>query len=339
MDMIDLKTIEERFNAEVARARTAADIEALKVAFLGKKSELAGILAGMKTLPQELRIETAKSANAAKRYMQDRIAEVQQAFTSQQVSAQNAAAFDNTLPGTAFPHGSLHPITLVQKEVEKLFTGMGFKILDGPEVEEERFNFEYLNIPAMHPARDMQDTYWLENGQLLRTHTSPTQVRAMRQYGAPLRAIVPGRCFRNEKIDPSHENTFFQLEGIMIDRDISIANLVYVMKQLLSIILERDVEVRLRPGFFPFVEPGFELDMQCSICGGAGCGTCHHSGWIELVPCGMVHPKVLQYGGIDPEQYTGFAFGLGLTRLAMMKYGINDIRLFNGGDLKQLKQF
>jgi len=243
------------------------------------------------------------------------------------------------MPGTQFPVGSLHPVTIVQKEIEKIFTGMGFAIVDGPEVEDDFHNFEALNIPEHHPARDMQDTYWLENGQLLRTHTSPCQVRAMLKYGAPLKVIAPGRCFRNESTDASHENTFFQLEGMMIDKNVSIANLIYVMKLLLSKVFNRDVKVRLRPGFFPFVEPGFELDLNCTICGGVGCPTCKHSGWVELLPCGMVHPNVLRYGGIDPEEYTGFAFGLGLTRLAMMKYGISDIRVLNSGDLRSMKQF
>ena len=184
----------------------------------------------------------------------------------------------------------------------------------------------------------MQDTYWLDNGQLMRTHTSPCQVRAMQKYGAPLKIIAPGRCFRNENIDASHENTFFQLEGMMIDTNISIANLIYVMKLLLTEVFKREVDIRLRPGFFPFVEPGFELDLKCLICG-ERLLHCKRSGWVEVLPCGMVHANVLRYGGIDPDKYTGFAFGLGLTRLAMMKYGISDIRVLNSCDLRSLRQF
>ena len=221
---------------------------------------------------------------------------------------------------------------------------MGFIIEDGLEIQTEYNNFEAVNIPKNHPARDMQDTYYLENGQLLKTHTSAAQNTIMRKYGAPnpgetLKVLFPGRCFRNENIDACHENTFFQLEGMMIGEDISISNLIYFMKVLLTEVFERDVKVRLRPGFFPFVEPGFELDINCAICGGSGCPTCKQSGWLELLPCGMIHPNVLKMGGIDPEKYTGFAFGLGLTRLAMMKYNIKDIRLFNSGNLKQLRQF
>jgi phenylalanyl-tRNA synthetase alpha chain len=216
---------------------------------------------------------------------------------------------------------------------------MGFRIIEGPEAESDFYNFEALNIPQHHPARDMQDTYWLDNGQCLRTHTSPAQIRAMQTIGAPLRIIAPGRCFRNENIDASHENTFFQLEGMMVDENISIANLIYIMKLLLKEILKRDIEIRLRPGYFPFVEPGFELDLKCAICGGSGCATCKYAGWIELLPCGMVHPNVLKYGNIDPDKYSGFAFGLGLTRLVMMKYKVNDIRALNSGDLRELTQF
>jgi phenylalanyl-tRNA synthetase alpha chain len=211
--------------------------------------------------------------------------------------------------------------------------------LTGYDVEEEHYNFDALNIPADHPARDTQDTYWLTNGLLLRTHTSAYQVRALEEFGVPLRAIFPGRCFRYESVDASHENTFYQLEGLMVDRDISIANLIAVMKTLLSQIFRKDVTIRLRPGFFPFVEPGFELDCQCLICGGAGCATCKNTGWIELIPCGLVHPRVLENGGIDSKLYSGFAFGLGLTRLAMMKFNIPEIRLFNSGDIRFYQQF
>ena len=217
--------------------------------------------------------------------------------------------------------------------------GMGFTIEDYSEIVGDYECFEALNIPKHHPARDMQDTYYLDNGQLLKTHTSAAQNAIMKKYGAPLRAIFPGRCFRNESTDACHENTFFQMEGMMIDENISISNLIYFMKTMLSQVFKRDIKVRLRPGFFPFVEPGFELDISCAICGGEGCPSCKHSGWLELCPCGMIHPEVLKAGGIDPEEYTGFAFGLGLTRLAMMKYGVKDIRDLNGGSLKTLAQF
>jgi phenylalanyl-tRNA synthetase alpha chain len=224
---------------------------------------------------------------------------------------------------------------------------MGFMVLDGPELESEFFNFEALNIPADHPARDMQDTFFIEeekntdprNRLVMRTHTSNCQVRSMRQYGAPLRAVFPGRCFRYEATDAVHEATFYQMEGLMVDKDISISHLISVMKMLLSEIFKKEVKIRLRPGYFPFVEPAFELDINCLICSGVGCPACKHSGWIEVLPCGPVHPNVLLAGGLDPKEWSGFAFGLGLTRLAMQKYGINDIRLFQSGDLRFLEQF
>jgi phenylalanyl-tRNA synthetase alpha chain len=206
-------------------------------------------------------------------------------------------------------------------------------------VEDELHNFDALNIPADHPARDMQDTFWLDGGNLLRTHTSPVQVRGMERLGPPLRMIAPGRVFRNESVDASHEHTFYQLEGMMIDRDVSVAHLLYFMKTLLAAIFHREVTVRLRPGYFPFVEPGFELDIQCLICGGSGCPVCKQSGWVELLPCGLVNPNVLRMSGIDPTEWNGFAFGLGLTRLVMMRYAIDDIRHLQGGDLRFLEQF
>ena len=242
--------------------------------------------------------------------------------------------------------GSYHPITLVQRHCENVFRTMGFNIEDYSEVVTDYECFEALNIPKFHPARDMQDTYYLENGQLLKSHTSAAQNAIYKKYkdalineGRPIRAIFPGRCFRNESTDACHENTFFQMEGVMVDKNISISNLIFFMKTMLSEVFQRDLKVRLRPGFFPFVEPGFELDISCAICGGEGCPSCKHSGWLELCPCGMIHPNVLKEGGIDPDEYTGFAFGLGLTRLAMMKYGVKDIRDLNSGNLTSLDQF
>ena len=244
------------------------------------------------------------------------------------------------------PRGSYHPITLVQRQCEAIFKSMGFTVEDYPEVVTDYECFESLNIPKHHPARDMQDTYYLENGQLLKSQTSAAQNAILKKYGKnliendiPIKAIFPGRCFRNEATDACHENTFFQMEGVMVDKDISISNLIFFMKTMLSEVFQKEIKVRLRPGFFPFVEPGFELDISCLICGGDGCPSCKHSGWLELCPCGMIHPNVLREGGIDPEKYTGFAFGLGLTRLAMMKYGIKDIRDLNSGSLKSLSQF
>lgn len=342
INMIEkISTLRETALGKIKEAASSVEIEELRVKFLGKKGELTEMLKDLKNMAIDERKQFGQEANELKNELSELLEAKFKEISANDVkkSLNNGSSFDISLPGTQFKVGSLHPVTIVQKEIERIFTGMGFNIVDGPEAEEEFYNFEALNIPKHHPARDMQDTYWLENGSLLRTHTSPCQVRAMQKYGTPLRVIAPGRCFRNESTDASHENTFFQLEGMMIDKNVSIANLIYVMKLLLSEIFNRDVKIRLRPGFFPFVEPGFELDLNCMICGGKGCPTCKHSGWIELLPCGMVHPNVLRAGNIDPEEYTGFAFGLGLTRLAMMKYGISDIRVLNSGDLRAMEQF
>jgi phenylalanyl-tRNA synthetase alpha chain len=253
---------------------------------------------------------------------------------------------DISMPAEKEVTGNLHPITLIRNQLIDIFASMGFEVFEGAEIETDYYNFTALNTPQDHPARDMQDTYYLDNGQLLKSHTSAAQNAILKKYGkaliengTPIKAIFPGRCFRNEATDACHENTFFQMEGVMVDKDISISNLIYFMKTMLSEVFQKDIKVRLRPGFFPFVEPGFELDISCLICGGEGCPSCKHSGWLELCPCGMIHPEVLKAGGIDPEEYTGFAFGLGLTRLAMMKYGVKDIRDLNGGSLKALSQF
>lgn len=299
------------------------------------KGPIAEALQRVKSLPPDQRGQAGKTVNDARARLKERFAAALADLQRRAVAADHAAAgsFDPTLPGPLTQRGALHPVTAVQWEVERILTGLGFTVVGGPEMETDFYNFEALNIPATHPARDTMDTFWLTNGWLLRTHTSPCQVRAMLKHGPPLRVIAPGRCFRYETIDASHENTFFQVEGLLIDRDISIAHLIAVMKLLLREVFQREVKVRLRPGFFPFVEPGFELDMSCEICGGSGCPTCKQSGWVEVLPCGMVHPNVLRHGRIDPHVFTGFAFGLGLTRLAMMKFGIADIRVLNSGDL------
>ena len=275
------------------------------------------------------------------------IAEKNELLEKEALSATIRAAkkFNPTLP-SGEGRGSYHPITLIARDVEEIFTTMGFTVEDYVEITDDYHCFEALNIPKHHPARDMQDTYYLDNGQLLKSHTSAAQNAIYKKYkyalvndGMPIKAIFPGRCFRNEATDACHENTFFQMEGMMVDKNISISNLIYFMKTMLSEVFKKDIKVRLRPGFFPFVEPGFELDISCLICGGEGCPSCKHSGWLELCPCGMIHPEVLREGGIDPEEYTGFAFGLGLTRLAMMRYGVKDIRDLNSGSLKSLSQF
>ena len=333
-----IKQIESAALTRIREATNPDELEAVRVEVLGRKGSLAQINIGK--LSKEEKAPAGKALNAARQTIEAAFDQKDQAFARLALDQRLQTEWlDLTLPSPGPRPGSLHPVTRIQAEIEDLFTSLGFAVLDGPEVESEYHNFDALNIPSTHPARDMQDTFWLTDGNLLRTHTSPVQVRGMERLGPPLRMIAPGRVFRNEEVDASHEHTFYQVEGMMVDRNVSVAHMIYFMKTLLSAIFRREATVRLRPGYFPFVEPGFELDIQCLICGGAGCPVCKHSGWVELMPCGLVHPNVLSMSGIDPGQWGGFAFGLGLTRLAMMRYAIDDIRLFSSGDLRFLEQF
>jgi phenylalanyl-tRNA synthetase alpha chain len=337
------ETLTELQQSAVTRlnsATTPEELEQIRVEALGRKGTLSNISKEMGRIPAEDRARIGKLLNQARESLEAALERRKQQFAATALRSRlDAEWVDLTLPAPGPRPGSLHPITQIQNEIEQLFLSLGFAILDGPEVETEYHNFDALNIPAEHPARDMQDTFWLDGGNLLRTHTSPVQVRGMEKLGPPLRMIAPGRVFRNESVDASHEHTFYQLEGMMVDRDVSVAHLIYFMKTLLTAMFHRDVTVRLRPGYFPFVEPGFELDIQCLICGGPGCPVCKQSGWVELLPCGLVNPNVLRMSGIDPEEWNGFAFGLGLTRLVMMRYGIDDIRHLQSGDLRFLNQF
>ena len=338
--MLPLEDLLEQTLQRIDSAQDADALEAVRVEVLGRKGTLAQLSKTMAQLSAEERSSMGKMLNATKQTLESALDARKAKFDSEALAKRlDAEWVDLTLPAPGPRPGSVHPITQIQSEIEELFLSLGFTVLDGPEVETEYNNFDALNIPADHPARDMQDTFWLATGHLLRTHTSPVQVRGMKKLGPPLRMIAPGRVFRNEEVDASHEHTFYQLEGMMIDREVSVANLIYFMKTLLSAVFKREVTVRLRPGYFPFVEPGFELDIQCLICGGPGCPVCKQSGWVELLPCGLVHPNVLKMAGIDPEVWNGFAFGLGLTRLVMMRYGIDDIRWLQSGDLRFAKQF
>jgi phenylalanyl-tRNA synthetase alpha chain len=340
--MVDVK-LEELRRATLAGFASAVSLEELeesRVAALGRKGTLAQISREFGKLAPEDRAHLGKLLNSVKQDLEREYEDKKRRFEQAELAERLANEWiDVTLPAPGIRPGSLHPVTQLQSEIEDLFTSLGFTVLYGPEVETEEHNFDALNIPPTHPARDMQDTFWLSDGNLLRTHTSPAQVRGMRELRPPLRMIAPGRVFRNEEVDASHEHTFYQLEGMMVDREVSVANLIYFMKTLLSSIFKRDAIVRLRPGYFPFVEPGFELDIHCLICNGAGCPVCKYNGWVELLPCGLVHPNVLRMSNIDPDEWSGFAFGLGLTRLTMMRYEIDDIRQLQGGDLRFLMQF
>ena len=339
--------LKEKFVSELEKIDNLADIENIRVSYLGKKGSVTDLLKGMKELSNDERKVFGQKVNELKGLVNEKITEKTQELKEKEIQKEIELMpeFDLSMP-PVMDRGSYHPITLVQRECERIFKSMGFTVEDYSEIVTDYECFESLNIPKHHPARDMQDTYYLTNGQLLKSQTSAAQNAIYKKYrdalvndGVPIKAIFPGRCFRNEATDACHENTFFQMEGVMVDKNISISNLIYFMKTMLSEVFQKDIKVRLRPGFFPFVEPGFELDISCLICGGEGCPSCKHSGWLELCPCGMIHPEVLKAGGIDPDEYTGFAFGLGLTRLVMMNYGIKDIRDLNSGSLKTLSQF
>lgn len=332
---------------EIEKAHDINALKAIEVKYLGRSGEITAILKGIKDLSDEEKRTIGQFSNQIKTSVEEHIKARLQKLEAAEIEKKLASEFfDITAPGTTQGVGHIHPLSQVQYDVERIFSDMGFSIMDGPEVESEYYNFEGLNIPADHPARDMQDTFFLQDksaekhGRLvLRTHTSPVQVRTMEKYGAPLRIIVPGRVFRYEATDASHDSTFYQVEGLLIDKDISLAHLKGVMQEFLRRLFGKDVTVRFRPGYFPFVEPGLELDFSCLICGGKGCSVCKQTGWVEFMGSGMVHPNVLKAGGIDPKEYQGWAFGFGLTRLVMMRHGINDIRLLQSGDLRFTKQF
>ncbi len=339
------------FKSEIENLTKQADVLNLKAKFLGKQGEISEILKSLKSATVEEKKLLGPKANEIKdtilKLVDETLSNIELTEINEKLQAGriDISLTDNLLEKKNI-HGGLHPRTLIRQEVEDIFLSMGFEVLDGPHIETEFYNFEALNIPGDHPARDMQDTFWFRdesspegNKHLLRTHTSTIQIRGMMERKPPFKFIAPGTVFRCERTDASHEMVFQQLEGMMVGENISVSNLIYFMKQTLKEIFKRDVEVRLRPGFFPFVEPGFELDIRCQVCSGKGCSVCKQVGWVELLPCGMVHPNVLRAGGVDPEKYNGFAFGLGLDRLVMMKYGIEDIRHLQSGDLRFNSQF
>lgn len=335
-----LNQTQSELEQEVENANSIQEIESIRVNFLGKKGKVTSLMQLLRDAAAEQKRELGMKINALKNKAEQLIAAKHQRIEEKEAEEKlkSAKRYDFSLPmGTA--KGSLHPRTIVQQRVEDLFKSMGFVVEDGREIESEFNNFDAVNVPKNHPARDTQDTFWLTTGEVLKTHTSASQNRIIRKYGAPCKAIFPGRCFRNEELDSSHENTFFQLEGVVVDKDVSVANLIYFVKKTLSALFGKNLEVRLRPGFFPFTEPSFEMDVQCPFCGGKGCPTCKGGGWIELCPCGMIHPNVLEMAGVNSKEYSGFAFGLGLDRLVMIMNEIPDIRYLNSGNIKFLKNF
>jgi phenylalanyl-tRNA synthetase alpha chain len=325
---------------EVAAAADAAALDAMRVRYLGKKGLLTQQLKQLGGLPAAERPAAGQAINRIKQQLQQAIEARGLELQSAALDAQLAGdTIDVSLPGRGAPSGGLHPVTRTLRRIERLFTPLGFSVAEGPEIEDDYHNFEALNIPAHHPARAMHDTFYFDAHTLLRTHTSPVQVRVMEQRKPPLRIIAPGRVYRCDS-DLTHTPMFHQVEGLLVEENVSFANLKSVLDEFLHLFFERDdLAVRFRPSYFPFTEPSAEVDIQCVMCAGKGCRVCGQSGWLEVLGCGMVHPNVFQYAGIDNERYTGYAFGMGVERLAMLRYGVNDLRLFFENDLNFLIQF
>ncbi len=348
--------IVERGKRVFLEAKSESDLISAETLFLGRKSEFNTIMKGLKDLSPEEKREAGPLANEAKQLLMALATETRARIERESFDVEGEW-IDVTAPGVASPLGHLHPITQIEHEIEAIFTEMGFATVDGPEIETEWYNFDALNMPADHPARDMQDTFWIKPGNneqgtastergignkekyLLRTHTSPVQVRYMETHTPPFRIIVPGRIFRNEAIDASHEHTFHQFECLMVGDVVSVANFKWVAETFFSRFFGKAILIRLRPSFFPFTEPSFEFDISCTLCDGSGCSVCKQSGWLEIGGAGMVNQKVFEAAGYPRGRYQGFAWGFGITRLAMMKYKVSDIRLFMSGDLRFIRQF
>ena len=336
----------ENLEALANEAKTAIEaacdgnaLEQLRVDYLGKKGQITGLLKGLGKLSPEERPAAGAQINVVKQELQALIGERKQAIERAAMEAQLAAdTIDVTLPGRGQSTGGIHPVTRTMERMEEFFTAIGFEVAEGPEVEDDYHNFEALNIPAHHPARAMHDTFYVDEHTVLRTHTSPVQVRVMETQAPPIRIICPGRVYRCDS-DLTHSPMFHQMDGLLIDEQSSCADLKGRLGQFLQAFFEKELEVRFRPSFFPFTEPSAEVDIQCVNCGGSGCRVCSHTGWLEVLGCGMVHPRVLEFSNIDPEKYSGFAFGMGVERLAMLRYGVNDLRLFFDNDLRFLEQF
>lgn len=340
MEKIDLKSIRELAENKIQEAKDLKELNESFKKFLGKGGKINRILEFLEKLPKAKRAEIGKEANELKNFLKIKLDEKTQ-FLKEELNkeAEEKEWLDITIPGKKPIFGHLHPLTLIKRKTNNIFQAMGFSVIEGPEVETEWYNFDALNIPKDHPARDFWDTLYLKGGNLLRTHTSPVQIRFMEKNEPPFRIIVPGRVFRHEATDAKHEVNFYQLEGLMVGTDVSVANFKAIIQEFLNRFYQKEIKLRLRPSFFPFTEPSFEIDINCLVCRGRGCSTCLGSGWLELMGAGMVHPNVLKNSGLDPREWQGFAFGMGLDRLAMMKYKVDDIRLFYSSDLRFLQQF
>ncbi|MEQ6342395.1 MAG: phenylalanine--tRNA ligase subunit alpha [Gammaproteobacteria bacterium] len=337
--MQELTELVQQAEKEIAQAQSLSDLDQARVRYLGKKGLLTEYLKSLGNLSPEERPKAGQAVNATKEAVtasiEARLAVIESAAITAKLAAET---LDVTLPGRGQVSGGLHPITRTLERIEQLFAQVGFEVAEGPEAESDYYNFEALNIPAHHPARAMHDTFYFDAHTLLRTHTSPVQIHVMQDRPPPLRVIAPGRVYRCDS-DLTHTPMFHQVEGFMIDENVSFADLKGMLNDFLRGFFEQDLNTRFRPSYFPFTEPSAEVDIQCVMCGGSGCRVCKHTGWLEVLGCGMIHPQVFANVGIDNEQYTGFAFGMGVERLAMLRYGVNDLRLFFENDLRFLRQF
>lgn len=337
--MNDLSQIVTQAEQAISAAADLGGLDQIRVEYLGKKGRVTEQLKQLGKLPPEQRREAGQAVNEAKQRLQGLIESRQQQLRQVEMDRRlSEEAIDVSLPGRGRFPGGLHPVTRTLQRIEKLFLQIGFQMAEGPEIEDDHHNFEALNIPAHHPARAMHDTFYVDAHRLLRTHTSPVQIRVMERQAPPLRVIAPGRVYRCDS-DVTHTPMFHQVEGFLVDEDVSFADLKGTLDEFLKHFFEQDLAVRFRPSYFPFTEPSAEVDVQCVQCKGAGCRVCSHTGWLEVLGCGMVHPKVFAHVGIDSEKYTGYAFGMGVERLAMLRYGVNDLRLFFENDLRFLRQF
>ncbi len=332
----ELDALGKRISDELGRIADDAAAEAFRIKYLGKKGLLRSLLKSLATMPESERKAFGAAANRLRASVEDAFA--QAPWRSARTRA-SAGTFDPTLPPAPLPTGSIHPLVRIADEICDIFVSMGFDIAYGPEVETDYYNFEALNFPRHHPARDMQDTFFVSDTLLLRTHTSPVQIRVMEKQGPPIRCIMPGRVYRHEEISARSYCAFGQVEGLYIDTDVSMADLKGTLLAFCKRFFGADTKIKIRSSFFPFTEPSIEVDVWCFVCGAAGCSVCKNSGWLEILGAGMVHPNVLAAGGVDNEKYTGFAFGMGIDRIALLKYGIDDIRLFYENDVRFLKQF
>jgi len=336
----DLKKLLSQAQQAIADATDLQSLDLVRVQYLGKKGEFTAQLKTLGKLPGDQRKAAGQEINDAKRAFQTSLEERKTGLEAEKLNAQlKEETVDVSLPGRGQDTGGLHPVTRTMQRIEKLFAGLGFDVAQGPEIEDDYHNFEALNIPDHHPARAMHDTFYFDANTLLRTHTSPVQVREMETTKPPLRLIAPGRVYRCDS-DLTHTPMFHQVEGLMVDRDVSFADLMGTLDKFLRLFFENEnLQTRFRPSYFPFTEPSSEVDIQCVMCEGEGCRVCGHTGWLEVLGCGMVHPEVFKHAGIDNEKFTGYAFGMGVERLAMLRYGVNDLRLFFDNDIKFLKQF